>query len=403
MTSLVDNGDAHQDDNDMSFSGEMHMRSEYIATHDMISSLLEDGQDGPSGTATTANETTELLQKNILNMTLEEVDRIAMKRIHGGFNQVNFTCGVLNSILVVYTFGVYPQHFWILYLVEGILLVSTKIYIFATAKPLNNIYYLLDFCWIMNVLAILALLLFCCDGILFGRQLSERLFYLASAGMACGPLLGACLVLPFVCLLFHDVGTMADLFIHIFPPMVMYTLRWCPNALRNAWPTVFYLDYLERISFFPISDANSISGIALGLYLLWWFMYSVWMCIWGLKLPSNGVYDTVFHSLMRGGLCQVFGETFWRRPSAESQLQMETNRFGVRDFLVYMLLHAVLAIMSILVLGFLCFRFKSVHGLCLVLVTVVATHRGAQRYTYYTTVMYGRVLRKRFELDERTV
>lgn len=396
--------------NDVEFTEEMHMRSSLLAAEDLLGVSQEIGLVGNEGmfrhTDSVATEQSELLEKEIelklLHRTLAEIDKIANKRVRDGFNETRFTCGVLNCICVAFVFGAYPQHFWIVYLVEGLVLMSTKFYTFACAKPLNNAFYFFDFCWVMNLVFVLALLLFSFDGIIFSRQLSEKAFFLTASGMACGPLLGACLVLPFVCLLFHDVSTMADLFIHIFPPMLIYTILWDSEDLKKAWPNVFFMDYLDEVEFFPVFDLGTIAGNALAFYLLWFVLYTLWMLLVGINMPRNDLigrqpkFDTVFHSLMRGGLCVVIGWNLWRRPKDESLMQMKTNHFEFRDFMVYMIAHAILVGLSIFVLGYLCFKSQTLHAFFLILVTTVTAHRGAQRYTYYTTAMYGKMIRKEF-------
>jgi hypothetical protein len=255
-------------------------------------------------------------------------------------------------------------------------------------------------------MGLLGLTIFCVGSLLghsFPEQVHKQLF-LAAVGISCGPLIGACLVLPFVCLLFHDIQTMADLFIHIFPPMLMYTLRWHADIIRETWPSVFYLDYMGDVTF--VSGSGSRSGVAsnaIALYMIWFVCYSIWMLVIGLHLPRRDgdpgrtpTYDTVFHSLMRGGLCILIGSSLWGRPKDISVLHMQANHFEVRDFGAYMGAHAVVCIASVFVLGYPCFSSQAIHGGMLVLVTAVTTHRGARRYTYYTTTMYGKMVRNHF-------
>lgn len=82
----------------------------------------------------------------------------------------------------------------------------------------------------------------------------------AFLGVSCGTLMGANIVLPFVACLFHDVNTMAALFIHMMPPMVMYTFMWNSSAIRAAWPNVFNLTYMENIRFFSKSGLFIVPG-----------------------------------------------------------------------------------------------------------------------------------------------
>jgi len=52
---------------------------------------------------------------------------------------------------------------------------------------------------------------------------------------------------------FHDVNTMCGLFIHMMPPMTMYTLLWHTAEIRSAWPEIFHLDYIDSLHYFPTS------------------------------------------------------------------------------------------------------------------------------------------------------
>ena len=357
-------------------------------------------------------------ERDVMRRTLEEIDKVANKRIRDGFSEINFTLGVLNLILVSFTFALYPQNFWLLFLVEGILFVGAKSWSFWRSKPLNNILYLLEYCWAMNILALGVLMFFVLDGLLLnpsGEALHKQVF-MSSLGTACGPLLGACFILPFVCCLFHDINTLSDLFIHIFPPMVAFTLKWESSSIQEAWPNIFLLDYTSTVSFFPNESSSFFScvvGSTITLYLIWFVFFTVWMLTIGIDLPRSDrfgpdgrpivpKYDTVFHSLMRGGLYIVTGSTFFKRSKAISVEHMKINRFDTSDLFVYLTAHAFLSCSATIVLGWLCFHSKAIHGSLLVAVTAVVVYRGALRYTYYATEMYGKTLRKQFAhlLDE---
>jgi len=107
-------------------------------------------------------------------------------------------------------------------------------------------------------------------------------------------------------------------------------------------------------------------------------------------------YDTVFHSLMRGGLYIITGSTFFGRNKAISVDHMNANNFYLGDLFVYLGAHAFLSILATVLLGYLCFHSKAMHGFLLAAVTAVVVYRGALRYTYYTTEMYSKTLRKQF-------
>ena len=351
-------------------------------------------------------------ERDVMRRTLEEIEKVANKRIRDGFSELNFTLGVLNVILVSFTFGLWPQNFWLLFLVEGVLFVGAKSRTFWRSRPLNNILYLLDYCWVMNILALFVLIFFVLDGLLrnpSGEALHRQVF-MSSLGTACGPLLGACFVLPFVCCLFHDINTLSDLFIHIFPPMLAFTLKWESAEIQKAWPNVFMLDYTDEVSFFPNEPSSFFScvvGSTITLYLIWFVLFTAWMLMIGIDLPRSDrigpdgqpvtpVWDTVFHSLMRGGLYIITGSMFFGRSKAISVDHMNANNFYLGDLFVYLGAHAFMSILATVFLGYLCFHSKVAHASLLAAVTAVVVYRGAVRYTYYTTEMYSKTLRKQF-------
>jgi len=383
-------------------------------------------------------------EADIISKVLEQVDLTATRRMREGFNERNFSLGVLNTLLVCFVFAKYPQHFWLLYFVETLALVPTKFYYMYKAKPLNEALYYLDYCWFLNFCGVFLLGAFLAVQFLqprrewlidvFGFDETWTQFdipieyrrnaYLAAMGAACGPLLGATVVLPFVALLFHDVRTMTNLFIHILPPMVAYTFLWHTDDIKLSWPDVFRLVYRDDIQFFsdrsqggilqwifPGTALETVAGNTLALYFCWFVPYCIWMVTIGMDLPrtdrhsvdkKTGLplkpkYDTVFHSTVRGGLCILIGKIFWGRPKSDSIRQMEKNDYELRDLCVYMLGHAVMFILSIYALAYPCFTWKQAHAAMLLALLVVCVYRGSKRYTYYSTAMYGRQIRKNFE------
>lgn len=359
-------------------------------------------------------------EAQLLHRILDEVDRTAAKRMREGFNELSFTLGVLNSFFIFFCFGHSPEHFWLLYLIETTTFVPAKFISMYKARPLCEILYYLDLCWFLNFVAMSALIVFSVahtfDAISVSTEL-RRQIYLTALGAGCGPLLGATAVLPFVAFLFHDYRTMTGLFIHLLPPMVIYTLRWHWTEMQEAWPNLFDLSYVEaanQVEFFPVSGPiflpgtglGSVAGNGIALYFMWFTPYVIWMVTIGLDLPrrkkrdgtpKTPIYDTVFHSTLRGGLAIMIGKVCWGRPREVSIKQMEANDFELRDFIVYMGGHMVAAVSSVYILAYPCFISKEAH-LCIIAGLIfLCAHRGSKRYTYYSTSMYGRMIRKNFD------
>uniref|UniRef100_A0A7S4JRP2 Glycerophosphocholine acyltransferase 1 n=1 Tax=Odontella aurita TaxID=265563 RepID=A0A7S4JRP2_9STRA len=346
---------------------------------------------------------------------IEEVDRMVQAITEKLFDEMHFAYGVLNCLLITFVFGVYPQHFWLLYLIEMSYLIPRNQLERIRARPLNKAFYYVDYCWMMNFVALLALValvshsLLKMAGLCFMPEALRKHIFLAVLGTAGGPLLFATALLPHIALLFHDIDTMTGLFIHIFPPMISYTLRWRSDEIRQAWPNIFHLDYLDKIQFSSWSILGTVAGNALAIYAVWFITYLIWMLLIGIDLPRKDrkaavgakyflepKYDTCFHSFMRGGACIALGSMLWGRPRAVSLQQVETNHFERRDFIAHMTYHCICTLFSIFGLGYLCFEIKAAHASFLVLIISLAVRRGAKRYRYYSTQMYSQTLRKHF-------
>ena len=82
-------------------------------------------------------------EADTIRKVLYAVQRHERERIQEGFNEINFAAGVLNSMLVAYVFGNFPEHFWLLWLLEAAALIPRKIWQDWHAQPLRQILYYL--------------------------------------------------------------------------------------------------------------------------------------------------------------------------------------------------------------------------------------------------------------------
>eukprot|EP00986_Skeletonema_menzelii_P008152 scaffold3356_cov154-Skeletonema_menzelii.AAC.2 len=338
---------------------------------------------------------------------IDHIEVVSLKRSAEGFNKVNFSIGVLNCFFICWILGAYPEHIWLVYLIESFYMIPRKFYNMWRAKPLNQALYYLDFCWFTNFITMATLTYIVISGI-FGLELNagfREVMFKCAMGVFCGVLACANIALPFVACLFHDVNTMTGLFIHLMPPVVMYTFVWHHDKIVEAWPSLFDFSYLEYgLTYF--GGADSIASCSTAFYFTWWVIYVCFMLVGGgIDLPkkfnadgspAQPKYDTVFHSTMRDGACIAIGKFIRGRSRAENLTLMETNMFDKIDFCVYMILHMIAALGAIYVSGFLCFKSIIFFRLMLGASIVIAVVRGANRYTYYTTKMYSRALRKEF-------
>eukprot|EP00548_Thalassiothrix_antarctica_P009944 CAMPEP_0194155970 /NCGR_PEP_ID=MMETSP0152-20130528/66651_1 /TAXON_ID=1049557 /ORGANISM="Thalassiothrix antarctica, Strain L6-D1" /LENGTH=191 /DNA_ID=CAMNT_0038863303 /DNA_START=554 /DNA_END=1125 /DNA_ORIENTATION=- len=191
---------------------------------------------------------------------------------------------------------------------------------------------------------------------------------------------------------------MANLVSHLLPSMLMYVVKYQPESMQQSYPSLFHLEYVKEnaeIPFFGTGGGSSIARNATLVYMGWFIPYTIWMCVIGMKLPSKYNYDTVFHSLWRGGPCEIIGKKIWHRSVELSRQQSQTNQFEIRDFIFYMMGHMIVCItVGIMCIAQLCHSGgQTAHFTCLVLAVAICAKRGANRYTYYTTSMYGNMIR----------
>mmetsp|Transcript_23391 Transcript_23391/g.34923 ORF Transcript_23391/g.34923 Transcript_23391/m.34923 type:complete len:454 (+) Transcript_23391:87-1448(+) len=400
----------------------LDIRSSMIMTQDWNLDVDSDELDDSPATVTDARQTFQNLVRSAIKYDtfkkgeadtvrriIEHIELVSLKKSAEGFNRVNFSVGVLNCFFICWVLGAYPEHVWLLYLIESVYFIPRKFYNMWRAKPLNQAFYYLDFCWFTNFFAMAYFAIIVISGIFgFNDNIENgirEVIFKAALGVFCGVLVCANLALPFVACLFHDVNTMTGLFIHLMPPVVMYTFVWYNDRIVEAWPNLFNLSYLEDgLTYYGGTD--SIASCSTAFYFTWWVIYVCFMLGGGgIDLPkkfkpdgspANPRYDTVFHSTMRDGVCILIGKFFRGRSRAESLTLMETNMFDTIDFCLYMVFHMIASLSAIFVSGFLCFKSIIFFRLMLGASIVLAVVRGANRYTYYTTKMYSRVLRKEF-------
>ena len=166
-----------------------------------------------------------------IRSVVKDVDGMVEQLMRKAFRESYFTMGVINCLLISYVFAKFPENFWLLYLVQMLYLVPASFSQRYKAKPLNKSLYYLDYCWIMNLVAVLSLLGLVINSVaanvinedftLLSDSVRKHLF-MAVLGTSCGPLLAATAALPYIALLFHDVDTMCSLFIHIFPVSICH-------------------------------------------------------------------------------------------------------------------------------------------------------------------------------------
>lgn len=345
----------------------------------MDKSLLEEGRGAPVLTRSLS-----LVERQTLERSLEIVKGKAASLQSKGLSSTNFTLGVSNCLFVAWSFGCIPQHFWIVYVLEACVLFPVRFYHQVSARP-SEVAYWLDLCWVANFTSMAVIVALFLDHLqvitLPGAHFREYAFA-AAWGIGCGPLLLAGGFLGNA-LIFHDANNVASVLIHIFPSLVLHTMRYHGDEVHKAWP-FFKLDYFDDITGADILLA------ATAFYLVWATLYLLWLVSCGMSFPQRG-YDTIFHFTLRGSAGASFLMKLRGVGQEEHREMARNNAFRRTDALAYVACHAAACFVAILT-TLPSFWYPRFHGLFTLAVIVLVIHNGAQRYTYYITKLYSKLM-----------
>lgn len=302
--------------------------------------------------------------------------------------------GTTNAILVAWTMSAYPEHMWLIFCIEGLALfvLRTRNVIKPTrmafpghrSQMMIRLFYMFEFCYFANYAGLGVAIALPMDPAWLTDAVARRLFA-AGFGVS-GSLLGATAAFRNR-LLFHDVDNTVSVFIHFFPALVMYTIRWHYGKLEAAWPSLFFRGPFDDI---PLSEIFLAAAVC---YMIWFVPYTTWMVCCGRRLPLNHEFDTclrlnpektvphdtIFHFNMRSFPFGVMVRTVRGCSDKEWQRKCVECDFGVADVLVYMFFHACCNIFGPL-FALILYTDRVVAGCAIVVVLIVCIQGGSGRY-----------------------
>lgn len=142
-------------------------------------------------------------------------DKEVQKRIRL-VDTASFTLGVFMAMWVEYLILAAPSAFPWFYLVTLILLMLLR---YSTYRAINNHFFMIDFCYFMQVSVITQALLFPPTSS-FGAA-----WFKANFALSHGPIAIAILAWQ-NSMVFHSLDKMTSFYIHIMPPLTCYMQRW---------------------------------------------------------------------------------------------------------------------------------------------------------------------------------
>ncbi|RUP46523.1 hypothetical protein BC936DRAFT_146843 [Jimgerdemannia flammicorona] len=210
-------------------------------------------------------------------------------------DKVSFVVGVGNACLSPWMAAKYPEWVPHWYTLQALYLIPLRFFIY---KSRSWHYFVYDLCYFVNVLTVLWLYVFP----------SSQWLFISLFCLTHGPIAWAIIAWrnSFV---FHSMDKVTSLFIHIFPPFALYTVRWLHPDIgaRNAqYPALEELETLDFTRALQFSFA---------VYSVWQLLYYIFIVVGRRDKVEKGLRATSYSWLLndprnQGGLFSRVANTF---------------------------------------------------------------------------------------------
>jgi len=322
--------------------------------------------------------------------------------------------GTCNAIFIPWCLGVYPEFIWLIFFFECWLFFLLRFREVVEPKPmavpgatpqrLIRVLYMLEFCYYANFAGLVVVMFLVFNPPWFTREVARR-FFAAAFGVSGGMLLATAAFGNQ--LLLHNVDSLVSVFLHVFPFLVCYTLRWHYDRLHYVWPMLFNRGPYEDIE---LLDILVYGGV---FYATWAIPYTIWMLLGASQLPQNMefdtclalnrkknvAHDTLLHFTMRGAfgkvVCRARGYT-----DAEWQSKCKEHDFAAGDVPAIMVLHGGGALTGC-VFSLPLYLSPHASGCSIAAILVLALYAGSKRYRN-VIYMSGEVLKALGEESDGT-
>lgn len=310
-----------------------------------------------------------------IRQALGEIEKTQESLKMEGLSQLSFTLGVLNLIFLVFVFAKAPQHIWVVYGLEAVVLIPA--WWVQMIKEYNGHFFIVDFCWITNVLGTTYMLLSIPGLIPASFQLFAFQFFYACA---LGPLSWAAMILHNG-MVFHSIEKITSLFIHYLPCVVVYAIVHHSDRVQESWPGRF-----PTKAEFEETTMLSMYKYGTIFYFTWLFFHGAWLLTIGVDFPKRG-WATVFDNL-------------YGRMDLGPKFTKLTGFTTIRGHAAtYLGLHCFGCQLSFLWPAW-CLRLKALHVFWLVAVLTSSVWSGAGYYDFVFAKKYTMVLQELLEEKE---
>ncbi|KAG1468129.1 hypothetical protein G6F56_004021 [Rhizopus delemar] len=289
-------------------------------------------------------------------------------------DKVSFVVGVGNACVAPALAIRYPNSIPAYYSVQMVILLVLR-YVIYRSKRWH--YFVFDMCYFVNLMAMIFLWL----------KPDSPFLLIATFAMTNGPVAWAIITWR-NSLVFHSLDKVTSVFIHIFPPLVMYCLRWMPELMKDVYcdNQLFVKEYrdsrypaFKEVSTINIQQITIYSTLA---YSIWQALYYVFIMVGKKEKVDAGIRLTSYSWLLN--------DTHGKKGFIQKTAFLFGEKYKMEMFMLLQLIYNVVTSVP----TFYLYQHFWLHTIFLIAMFAVSVWNGAN---YYIEVFSRRYIN---ELDK---
>ncbi|CEP11192.1 hypothetical protein [Parasitella parasitica] len=288
-------------------------------------------------------------------------------RLH---DKASFVVGVGNTCITPVIAARLPVWIPVYYTVQLCYMITLRFFVY---KSKQWHYFFFDLCYYVNLLTLLSLWVFP----------SSTLLYTAAFTLTNGPVLWAIITWR-NSLVFHSLDKVTSVFIHIFPPLVTYTMRWFTVLHGNPAEALVYRDEnFPAIAKMPVMGWWYALFVSTSFYLAWQLFYVFFVIVAKKEKIESGSRTTSYTTLLN------------RKTRKKSFILAITTMFGEKYKLKMLIFWQFWYTLGTSALTYFYYKDFWLHSSCLVVMFAVSVWNGASYYIDVFSKHYSNEVERR--------
>lgn len=281
------------------------------------------------------------------------------KRLRDKITFAISVCSICITTLLTFRF---PQWIPLYYTIHFLCLITYRVWVY---KSKQWHYFFFDLCYFVNALILLYLWVFPSSTLLF-----SVIFTLTN-----GPVIWA-IVTWRNSLVFHSIDKVTSVFIHLFPALVIYVLRWLPELhTRPEIALVLQDTHYSAVSDLPTMGWWYTINVSTVSFLIWQISYVLFVIIGRGEKIKSGARTASYSTLLT------------ENEKSKSFILDLACIFGVKYKLYMFLLWQFLYSLGTCALTYFYYQSFLLHTICIAVMFIMSVWNGA---TYYIDAFSNR-------------